>query len=121
MYWNHFCKHALRFWTAVPWLLLATIYTLGLRTTYVLGHFPHCCMDNSPDEWFCNALSWLNYVLMYAMLACPILQPLFLGLNRLQAQRDDWRIHVGVFTLGWATFIFLVIADPGGIMNWWGD
>lgn len=121
MYWNHFCKHALRFWTAVPWLLLATIYTLGFRTAYVRGHLPRCYLDNSPNEWFCHTLNEAIGWLIYALLASLIFQPLLLGLNRLQARRDDWRIHLGVFILGWVTLVFLCVVDPGGIIEWWMD
>lgn len=118
---DDFCTHALRFWTLVPWLLLATIYALGLRATYVLGHFPRLSMDWTPDELFCNTLWRLNEPLTVAMLISPLLFPFAIVMNGLQHGRDDWRLQVGVFTLGWGLFLYLCACDPTGIIGWWMD
>ncbi|MBC7805437.1 MAG: hypothetical protein H7145_04730 [Akkermansiaceae bacterium] len=121
MIWNHFLTYALRFCTLVPWLCLASIYSVGLRTAYAVGHLPRCNLDNSPDEWFCHALFWIGFNLISASMASPAFVALLLGLNQMRARRDDWRVHIGVHTLGWAAIFFLLIVDPGGIMEWWFD
>ena len=121
MIWNRILTYTLRFWTLVPWLFLITLYTLGFYTAFGLGHFPRLSRDGAPDGWFCDTLYWASYVLALALLASPILQTLLLGLSRLGARRDDWRLHLGVFLLGWVSVILLICFDVTGIMDWWAD
>ncbi len=117
MIWNRFLTHALRFWMLVPWLLLASIYSFAL----VGGHRERCEVEIPLIEWFCYTLFLISRYLVYVTLVSPAFFPLFLGLNQSRSRSEEWRVHVGVFTFGWAAIFFLEATDPSGIIAWWND
>ncbi|MBC8136539.1 MAG: hypothetical protein H8F28_11680 [Fibrella sp.] len=118
---NTFFRNALRFWTLTPWLAVATAYVSGFHIAYLIGHFPVVYLSDAPENWVCGVLNVLSYFALMALIASPVAWTFFLGLNFRALFRSDWRIHVGVYTLGWTVFLFLIHADPGGIMDWWFD
>jgi hypothetical protein len=106
---------------AIPWVVIGAAYVEVCIARLVLSRWPRPMLDD-PKELATAPLHCVFLLLVPSMgIALPLLIVWVLrNWRKVQSDRQ-YRVHIGVFAVGFLAFCLLVHFDPGRVWDWFLD